>query len=107
MIRSLFLGAACLAGVIASFATEASAQGYYGRDRYRDRPYYTEGRWGHPRPYYECRDKARKLRDYEDRSLRDGRFSTNEKIMMGILRADLDKSCGGGRWHPRRGWHYP
>jgi hypothetical protein len=113
MIRSLFLTAALVAGALASTATTSIAQGYYGRDRYYerpsylDRPYYTEGRWGHPRPYSECRQKARKLHEYEDRALRDGKFSTNEKIMKGLLQADLDKSCGGGRWQPRRGWHYP
>lgn len=112
MIRSLFLGAALVAGVVATTATASMAQGYYGRDRYyerpyRDRPYYTEGRWGHPRPYSECREKARKLHQYEDRALRDGKLSTNEKIMRSLLQADLDKSCGGGRWQPRRGWYYP
>ena len=96
MVRALIFGAALAGGLIASFPPSAAAQGYYG-----------ERRWEHPRPYHWCREKARRLHDYEYRASCDGRLSTNEKITLGLLRADLDQSCGGGRWHPRRGWHFP
>lgn len=102
MKRALVLGGALVAAAFTSpLAPTADAQGYY-----RERPY--EGRrWEHPRPYGWCRDKARRLHEYEYRASRDGRLSTNEKITIGLLRSDLQNSCGGGRWHPRRGWHYP
>jgi hypothetical protein len=101
MKRALILCGALLATTLGvPFAPTADAQGY--RERY-----YEGRRWEHPRPYGWCREKARRLHEYEYRASRDGRLSTNEKITIGLLRSDLQNSCGGGRWHPRRGWHYP
>lgn len=95
MLKTITLTAMIGACLTLTVSHDAEAQGYYG------------GRsWDHPRPYGWCRDKARRLHEYEYRASRDGRLSTNEKITIGLLRADLDNSCGGGRWHPKRGWYY-
>ncbi len=101
MNRALVFCGALLATTLGGLiAPSAEAQGY--RERY-----YEGRRWEHPRPYGWCREKAQRLHEYEYRASRDGRLSTNEKITIGLLRSDLQNSCGGGRWHPRRGWHYP
>lgn len=94
-MRKLTLGALLATGLLALAPGQADAQ------RYETYP-----GWKHSRPYHWCRDKARRLHEYEYRASRDGRLSTNERITISLLRADLDNSCGGGRWHPRRGWHY-
>ena len=63
-------------------------------------------RWEHKQSYDWCEDKARNLHRYENRSARDGVITRDERRHIEILRADLRRSCGGGRWHPSRGWHY-
>ena len=62
--------------------------------------------WRHPRPYEWCAAKARHLHEFEYRMRLDGRISRGELQIADALRADLANSCGGGRWHPDRGWHY-
>ena len=99
------------------FSAEASAQ-YYDRPPpgYRPPPpefrgpppppYAAPGGWRHARPYAWCQEKARRLHDFEYRSQMDGRVSRDEMRIANALRADLRASCGGGRWHPQRGWYY-
>ena len=61
------------------------------------------GAWRFARPYDYCVEKARRLHDFEARhGVRDRR----DFRIMEEMRADLRASCGGGRWHPDRGWHH-
>ncbi len=62
--------------------------------------------WRHRRPYDWCQAKAARLHEFEYRMQLDGRVSRDEARIASSLRADLASSCGGGRWHPQRGWHY-
>ena len=64
------------------------------------------GAWRHARSHDWCLDKARRLHDYERRAAGDGHLSRGERVTIAALRADLDRSCGRGRWHPDRGWFY-
>lgn len=64
------------------------------------------GEWRHRRPYNWCQAKARRLHEFEYRSQMDGRVSRDEMRIANALRADLRAQCGGGRWHPQRGWYY-
>ena len=64
------------------------------------------GEWRHAQPRNWCEEKARRLHDFEFRMTRDGRVSRDERRIADGLRDDLRRSCGGGRWHPDRGWHY-
>ncbi len=88
---------ACIVGLAAGlFATEVSAQPGY------DRP---PPGWRYKQPYNWCREKARRLYDFEWRMQQDGRISRDEARIAAGLRSDLAASCGGGRWHPKRGWY--
>ena len=62
--------------------------------------------WRHRRPYDWCQAKAARLYEFEWRMQQDGRVSRDEARIARSLRADLAASCGGGRWHPQRGWYY-
>ena len=108
-----------LAGCVLAFgalsAGTASAQRFDGpRPPVRDAGPRWEGGHGAPPPgawrysqsYGWCTEKARRLHDFEFRMTRDGRVSRDERRIAENLRADLSRSCGGGRWHPDRGWHY-
>ena len=64
------------------------------------------GAWRHARSHDWCLDKARRLHDYERRAAGDGHLSRGERVTIAALRADLDRSCGRGRWNPDRGWYY-
>jgi hypothetical protein len=63
------------------------------------------GKWEHSQPYSWCEEKARRLHGYEHRSARDGVITREERHTIRALQDDLARSCGGGRWHPDRGWH--
>lgn len=106
-------------GALGLMATGASAQ-YYDPGFRRPPPppayypppppraYYPPPRreWRHARPYGWCQAKAARLYDFERRMQMDGRVSRDEARIASSLRADLQASCGGGRWHPNRGWYY-
>lgn len=62
--------------------------------------------WRHRRGYGWCRAKAERLYEFEYRMQLDGRVSRDEMRIANALRADLQRSCGGGRWAPDRGWYY-
>ena len=64
------------------------------------------GAWRHSQPYNWCAEKAHRLHEFEFRMTRDGRISRDEARIAESLRFDLQRHCGGGRWHPDRGWHY-
>jgi hypothetical protein len=106
------------AAMLGLFSADASAQ-YYDRPPpgYRPPPpvyrapppppaHGGPGDWRHARPYNWCQAKARRLHEFEMRSQLDGRVSRDEMRIAASLRADLQASCGGGRWHPQRGWFY-
>lgn len=61
--------------------------------------------WRHRRPYDWCQAKAQRLHEFEFRAQADGRVSRDEARIARSLQADLASSCGGGRWHPQRGWY--
>ena len=65
-----------------------------------------QGAWQHARSHDWCLDKARRLHDFERLAASDGRVSKDERRIIENLRYDLQRSCGGGRWHPDRGWYY-
>lgn len=69
-------------------------------------PYGAPPAWRHRRPYDWCQAKAARLHEFEFRMQQDGRVSRDEARIASSLRADLAASCGGGRWHPQRGWYY-
>lgn len=109
-MRTLLLVAAWL-GLL---ATEASAQYWGGPPPPPPRPYYAPGPgpgygpppgWRYRRDYGWCEERARRLHAFEFRSQRDGFVSRDEARIAASLRADLQASCGGGRWHPNRGWY--
>ena len=62
-------------------------------------------KWEHKQSYDWCEAKARRLHDFERRSARDGVITRDERHIIHELERDLTASCGGGRWHPERGWH--
>lgn len=62
--------------------------------------------WRHARSYNWCQGKAARLYDFERRMQMDGRVSRDEARIANSLRADLQASCGGGRWAPNRGWYH-
>ena len=108
-MKKLILAAALLA----LGATQVSAQ--YGGPppgppgppgRYAPQPPHREPDWRHAQSRGWCEEKARRLHDFESRMTRDGRVSRDERRIAENLREDLRHSCGGGRWHPNRGWHY-
>ncbi len=100
--------------LLAIFAGEASAQGWgWGPPPPPPPPGYYRGpagpppgAWRHARPYDWCRAKAERLHSFEYRMQLDGRISRDEARIADSLRYDLQRSCGDGRWHPNRGWHY-
>ena len=103
------------AALLALFAGEASAQ--YGpggppppgRDGYGPGPNHNApppGAWRHGQPYDWCRAKAERLHHFERTMRQDGRVTRGEMQIADSLRNDLQRSCGGGRWNPDRGWYY-
>ena len=66
-----------------------------------DRP----AKWEYKQSYDWCEAKARRLHEFEHRAARDGHISRDERHVIQELERDLAASCGGGRWHPDRGWH--
>lgn len=106
------------AAAVGMLAADASAQ-YYDRPPpgyYRPPPVYrapppppaygAPSNWRHRQPYNWCQAKAARLHEYEYRMQLDGRVSRDEARIASSLRADLARSCGGGRWNPQRGWYY-
>ena len=64
---------------------------------------YGEWRRGH-HPYAErhheaCQYKARKVWEYERRARADGRITRDERADIITLRRDLNRNCGGYRYH--------
>ena len=64
-----------------------------------------QGSWHFARSHDYCLEKARRLHDFEARAGRRG-FDRRDERIVAELRADLRQSCGGGRWHPDRGWYH-
>ncbi len=98
--------------LLALCAGQAAAQYYPGPPppppppgHYRG-PVAPPGAWRHARPYDWCRAKAERLYSFEYRMRQDGRISRDEARIADSLRYDLERSCGGGRWDPGRGWYY-
>jgi hypothetical protein len=83
------------AAALGLFAVEALAQ-----------PYGPPPGWRWRQPYSWCQAKAARLYEFEYRMQQDGRVSRDEARIAQSLRADLAANCGGGRWHPQRGWYY-
>lgn len=114
-MRKYLIGAGVIALLTGVSAGQAAAQpGYYGD---RPPPRYDRGPpprrdfgpppgWRHRQAYSWCQQKARRLYDFEYRMQLDGRVSRDERRIAASLEADLAASCGGGRWHPNRGWYY-
>ena len=112
-MRKLLLAVAALG----LFAVDVSAQPYGdGRGGRRTSPPSDDSpagsghgvppAWRHRQPYGWCQAKASRLHEFEYRMQQDGRVSRDEARIASALRGDLASSCGNGRWHPQRGWHY-
>lgn len=82
---------------VAMGAVVASAQAGSDERRHSDSLHHHKSR------RYEnnsvCVDKGRKLHIYELRARADGHLSLFERKRMRALRRELDRACGGYRWH--------
>ena len=76
------------AALLAVGATTASAQ--FAPHRRDHHPY-------EARHHSECQYKAQRLRDFERRALRDGRFDRQERHVIHELQRDIARTCGGYR----------
>jgi len=62
--------------------------------------------WRYRTAFSYCEQKARQLHEFEWRTTQDGRVTKDERRWINALRSELAAKCGGGRWHPDRGWYH-